>query len=209
MTGCWKTGTKKQLSLRERNKQKVTQRIIVAAVEMFKTRGYTQTTMDDIAAQAEISRKTLFNYFSTKESLLLPWGQEIFDQHVQPAFETYFKTQPTTIQALHFLFTNMGEIIQTFPDAIQAFVHEASKPHNKAQNRHIGVGFQEFFIQILHRGQNRGEVRTDIPLESIARYLMALQMSLLFNLLDPLAQIDFALEVDRLLTLVEAGLTPI
>ncbi len=48
------------LPLRERNKQKVTERIIVAAMELFKTQGYEQTTMDDIANKAEISRGTLF-----------------------------------------------------------------------------------------------------------------------------------------------------
>lgn len=99
-----------QSSLRERNKQKVTQRIIEAAVELFKSRGYNQITMDDIAEKAEISRKTLFNYFPSKESLLLPWGEEILDQNVFPAFQTYLLTQPTTLEACAFSISAWGKI---------------------------------------------------------------------------------------------------
>jgi len=45
-----------QLPLRGRNKQRVRQRILSAASELFKTRGYPPTTMDGIAEKAEISR---------------------------------------------------------------------------------------------------------------------------------------------------------
>ena len=91
------------LPLRERNKQRVTQRIIAAAMELFKTRGCQQTTMDDIADKAEISRGTLFNYFPSKDALLLPWGQEILQEYIQPKLTAYLETQPSTIQVLQFL----------------------------------------------------------------------------------------------------------
>src|SRR5258708_9880493 len=97
------------LPLRERNKQKVTQRIITTAVELFKTRGYHQTTIDEIAEKAEVSRRTLFNYFPTKEALLLPWAQEILDGHIYPKLLMYLSTQPTTIDCLRFLFTLISE----------------------------------------------------------------------------------------------------
>jgi hypothetical protein len=75
-----------QLPSRERNKQRVRQHILSAASELFKTRGYPPTTMDDIAEEAEISRATLFNHFPSKEALLLPWGQEIVEQQFQAGF---------------------------------------------------------------------------------------------------------------------------
>src|SRR5215207_8502479 len=102
---------KEPLPLRERNKQKVTQRIITVAVELFKTQGYAQTTVDDIAAEADVSRRTLFNYFPSKEALLLPWAREILDGNISPTIIAYLDTQPTTIECIRLLFTVIAEAI--------------------------------------------------------------------------------------------------
>jgi AcrR family transcriptional regulator len=186
------------------------QRIISAASELFKTRGYHPTTMDDIAEKAEISRATLFNYFPSKETLLLPWGQEILEQHIQPQLLAYLSTRPTAVQALQFLFTLMNEAIRAFPDVIWAFAGEASKSYNSHNPTHADfaeTGVQEIFIQVLQYGQARGEVCMDIPLEDMAYYLNALQMSLFFRLLETTAPENASLEIDTLTRFIERGIS--
>lgn len=196
------------LPLRERNKQKVTERIIVAAMELFKTQGYEQTTMDDIANKAEISRGTLFNYFPSKDALLLPWGEEILDQFVQPRLTDYLATQPKTIDVLRFLFASMGESVLAAPDVIRAFVGEALKPNNKPQVERTRTGMLEIFVKVLRYGQARGEVRSDIPLEDIAGYMSALQTGLLFHLLEagPLEDADPSPVIARMMMFIAGGL---
>jgi len=78
-----------RLPLRERNKQRNIQRIVDAASALFHTTGYTQTTMDAIAEQAEVSRATLFNYFPTKQALLMPLTNTLYREHVQPEIQSY------------------------------------------------------------------------------------------------------------------------
>lgn len=46
--------------------------IIQEAWALFETAGYAHTTMTDIAERVGVSRRTLFNYFPCKESLLFP-----------------------------------------------------------------------------------------------------------------------------------------
>jgi AcrR family transcriptional regulator len=196
------------LPLRQRNKQKVTQRIIAAAAELFKAKGCSLTTMDEIADKAEISRGTLFNYFPSKDALLLPWGQEILERHIQPGLMAYLKTQPTTVQALQLLFVKMSENVLDSPDVIQAFVREALKPKNKLQRDLARTGIQGIFIQVLQYGQERGEVRTDIPVEDIATYLSALHSCLLFRSLESPLLKDSSQEIAQLLIFIEAGLAP-
>jgi AcrR family transcriptional regulator len=199
-----------RLPLRERNKQRVAQRIVSAAVALFKTHGVDQATMDDIAEKAEISRATLFNYFPSKETLLLPWGQEILEQHIRPQLLVYLSTQPTAVQAFQFLFTLMSENIRAFPDVIRAFAREASKSYNSNKPTRTGfteTGVQEIFIQVLHYGQERGEVRTDIPLQNIAGYLSALQTSLFFRLLETTAPQDTSQEIGALTKFIEKGIS--
>ena len=194
----------KNPSLRERNKQRVTGRIIMAAVELFKTKGYQHTTLDDIAEHAEISRGTLFNYFPSKESLLIPWGEEIFERQIRPQLMAYWDTQPTTLEMIRSLFNSMSEHIRVFPDMVQTFMHEALKSHNR-ELAHIG--FQELFISILRYGQTRGEVRMDIPVEHIVRYISGVQMSLVIEFMDAPPEDPIA-EIDRLLAFIATGLSP-
>ncbi|MEU6715516.1 TetR family transcriptional regulator [Nonomuraea sp. NPDC046802] len=56
--------------LRERKKQRTRRALIAAAARLFTEKGYLQTTVAEIAAAAEVSSSTLFNYFAGKDDIL-------------------------------------------------------------------------------------------------------------------------------------------
>jgi AcrR family transcriptional regulator len=61
--------------LRDRKKRRTRQAIRVAAINLFTDQGVETTTVDQIAAAADISTRTFFNYFDTKEEAVsLPYG---------------------------------------------------------------------------------------------------------------------------------------
>jgi AcrR family transcriptional regulator len=60
-----------QLGLRERKKLKTRELIQREAMRLFVKRGYDETTIEDIAEAAEISPSTFFNYFPSKEDVVL------------------------------------------------------------------------------------------------------------------------------------------
>jgi AcrR family transcriptional regulator len=60
-----------QEGLRERKKRRTRQAISDAAIGLFLDAGYGQTSLSEIAEAAEVSRRTLFSYFPSKESLVL------------------------------------------------------------------------------------------------------------------------------------------
>lgn len=56
--------------LRRRKKAQLVTRIAHAAGELFQNDSYTAVTMEQIAASAEVSKRTLYKYFSAKEAIL-------------------------------------------------------------------------------------------------------------------------------------------
>jgi len=58
------------ISLRERKKDMIRQEVISTAERLFEERGYDAVTVAEIADAANISVKTLFTYFRSKEDLL-------------------------------------------------------------------------------------------------------------------------------------------
>lgn len=57
--------------LRDRKKARRRDEIIAAARELFTVQGIDATTMADIAAAAEVSAPTVFNYFGSKDGILI------------------------------------------------------------------------------------------------------------------------------------------
>jgi AcrR family transcriptional regulator len=64
-------GAAEPVSLRQRKRARTRAALIAAALELFERQGYEATTIDDIAAAADVSPRTFFRYFATKEEVAL------------------------------------------------------------------------------------------------------------------------------------------
>jgi AcrR family transcriptional regulator len=69
--------------LRERKKQKTRDTIVKVALELFAERGYEQTTIAEIAEAAEVSPRTIFAYFPSKEDIVFCDVPEIHERFAQ------------------------------------------------------------------------------------------------------------------------------
>ena len=56
------------------------ERLLAAALELFAANGFAETTIDQIAARADVARQTVLNHFPRKADFARVWGQERRDR---------------------------------------------------------------------------------------------------------------------------------
>ncbi|MGP4101082.1 TetR/AcrR family transcriptional regulator [Nonomuraea sp. KM90] len=81
--------------LRQRKKLRTRRLLVDQALRLFIERGYDQTTIADIAAAADVSRRTFFSYFNSKDDLLFADA----DDHLE-RLHTAFAARPDGERAL-------------------------------------------------------------------------------------------------------------
>ena len=106
-------------SLRERKKARTRAAIREHALRLFREQGYDATTVEQIAAAAEVSPSTFFRYFPTKEDVII---QDGFDDRMFEAFDR----QPSSLSPVAALRAAMRETVATFTPAEWAEFQELS-----------------------------------------------------------------------------------
>jgi AcrR family transcriptional regulator len=91
--------------LRARKRQQTRERLTRAAMALFLERGFDATTLDDIAAAADVSRRSFFHYFASKEDVVFAWQEEIITALIaavaaRPAGETMLTAAENAIAAM-------------------------------------------------------------------------------------------------------------
>jgi len=62
------------------------QQIAQAAMQLFIQHGYRETSMDQIAAEADVSKHTIYNHFQSKEGLFIELVEQFICEQFQPDF---------------------------------------------------------------------------------------------------------------------------
>lgn len=132
MRGSDKTTVATTEGLRERKRRQTRERIASAALTLFLERGFEATTVDDIAAAAEVSKRGFFDYFPTKEDVVAAWQDEFSNALLaavaaRPAKEPLTRVveealTSTILDAINPQSLAIGKLIKTTP-ALRARDH--------------------------------------------------------------------------------------
>src|SRR5690349_15327538 len=119
MTQTPVAGQDRPCGLRERKKARTRAAIRRHALRLFREQGYHRTTVEQIAAAAEVSPSTFFRYFPTKEDLIL---QDDVDTQVVEAFER----QPAGLKPVAAFRAALREVAGSFSQAELDVIRETT-----------------------------------------------------------------------------------
>jgi AcrR family transcriptional regulator len=158
---------------REKEKQ-----IILAARKVFARYGFSKTTMEDISAEVEMGKASLYYYFPTKENL--------FQAAIKHEQDEFIKKADSLLQN----HTSAGEKLKIYVEErlkfIQELVNLGTLSFNAIHDRHaIFLKMYESFAEreisiikkIIREGQSGGEFISNVP-KNYAELLMHLLLGL-------------------------------
>lgn len=189
---------------REHNKQQCRARILKASRQLFSAKGFEQTTMDDIAARAEVSKATLYNYFTNKGSLLLGIAQTALDEIRQMVAEQ-LPDEPNAVQKLR-------RVMQTFlldsvryPELCRKITYLNSFADSELHCTRLEM--LELLRALVLEGQAQGTLRSDVDPQDIVELLMGLYFTtqLQWQELGTDRQVLCLQRLDRLFDLTLSG----
>lgn len=167
------------ISRRERHKAEVRRRIIESAISLFSEQGITSVTVEQIAAAADVGKGTVYNYFRTKEEIVVAFMEE-FEQSVQ-AHLGRFETKRRSLAPILIDFISLQlklkepqfRFVRVF--YAQMFTEtEAFLPHMAAIHQIVTPTLHAFLSGL----QTRGLIRPDILTVDVVSVFTNLQFGL-------------------------------
>ncbi|MGW4795312.1 TetR family transcriptional regulator [Nonomuraea sp. NPDC004297] len=130
--------------LRERTRRAVTMQLADVAMELFSSRGFDETTVEDIAKAAGISKRSFFRYFPTKEDVVFEGVHALGDDIVEELEARPEGEGPW--EALHVVLRDWS---QEITDERHRLI--ASTPALRARFHETRDGIRRQFAEIVRR----------------------------------------------------------
>lgn len=148
------------------------QRIIAGARRHFFANGFRGVTMDDLAGELGMSKKTFYLYFENKAALLDAVLQDKFRSVDGDLARVTSECSTDFLAGLHHLLVCLQHHTQELQPAFVRDVQRAAPElFQKVQTRRRDI-IQRHFTKLLSAGQKVGLIRKDIPLKIAIEILL-------------------------------------
>ena len=160
---------------RERNKIQCRERILATSRRLFTSGGYEDTTIEEIAESAEISKATLYNYFPSKEILLVGIADAALEE-LRHLLETELREETDCLRKLRRILEELTLDAMRYLSLTRRILALNVCPESPLHVTRVEL--LEILSDLTDQAQKAGQLRGELPLEELTDgflqvYLMA------------------------------------
>ncbi len=144
-------------------------RILQKAEELFMQFGIRSVSMDDIANNLGMSKKTLYQYFADKDELV----EAVVDGHIKGIQEDCIDCRKEAKDAIHEIFNTMERIMEEFSNMNPMLLYDLEKFHHKAYQRfrdHKNKFLLQVIIENIEWGIKDELYRPDVNVDVMSKF---------------------------------------
>jgi TetR/AcrR family transcriptional regulator, cholesterol catabolism regulator len=145
------------------------ERILEKATDLFMRYGIRSITMDEIAAQLGISKKTIYQYFTDKDAMVEAVVNEEMKDNEEDC-RGYSKEAENAVHEIFLAMDGMQEMMKTMNPQL---MYDLEKHHPVAYKRLKQYKYQFLFTTVkenLDRGSNEGIYRMGLNIDLVTRH---------------------------------------
>ena len=152
-----------KLSRMDRKKIELRNRIIDTTVSLIKTRGYDGTTMEQIAAETDIAKRTLYNYYPEKEAIISDYIQRTFAAK-NPIRLPHLQTLPDTRARVVYILNNLMDGVRAQKEIFEKYlVYVMKQVISFEPDERRNSGIAALIGAVVELGIQEGDIRRDLP----------------------------------------------
>ncbi|ADU51953.1 transcriptional regulator, TetR family [Thermaerobacter marianensis DSM 12885] len=166
----------------QREKTNRSQQILATAKAVFAQSNYRSSTTAEIAAAAGISEPLIYRYYPSKKHLYLAVLGDVA-QRILQRWDAIRRTETSSLACLHRIGRDYLDLLDRNSDDLKVFfkaVCEDGDPEIRDFLAESYRSYARYLEDVARQGQERGEIRRDIPARVIAWQMMSLGAA--FNL---------------------------
>ena len=194
------------LPLREIKKREKRERLLNASLKLFREKGYEQTKVSEITRAAGVAKGTFFNYFPTKERVLLALGEQMLGRLGRVDASDIFQ-QKTTRGKVKAMFHALAAGLDADRELVKEMVYRGLRLPDLVDNSRAQLDFRAMLVLLLEQGKRKGEIRedADAPFVADALYTLYFQQIVIWCSKD--FQTSLPDQLDRVVDLIFDGIS--
>ena len=161
------------LPLREIKKREKRERLLKASLRLFREKGYEQTKVAEVTRAAGVAKGTFFNYFPTKERVLLALGEQMLGRLGQVDADDLFQ-QKETRGKVKAMFHALAAGLDADRELVKEMVYRGLRLPDLVDNSRAQLDFRAMLVLLLEQGKRKGEIREDADTSFVADTLYTL-----------------------------------
>lgn len=192
---------------RERKKLQSKQTILAAAVSQFMAKGVRETSIADIMGTAKLGIGTFYNYFESKEALLLCLLEQIVEEAREESRDMMEKKR-SAADTLSAVMLKTAENLDANRFVLPLFLSVSDRTGSSMKKMmprpKMAPAFKSVFVELVKYGQARGEFRAEISAELVTEMFHSIFQAASFSSLPYSFMDNVRLKIELLLN----GLRP-